>query len=241
MAIALRDFHERVAAGERPAGAVLARFSLAPVDPTTTSRAISFTFSDNSVDAYGDTIDAKGWQWDKSRGVPALFGHDPSKVENVVGRGRNIRVSGDRLVGDIDFAGAEVNPVAEQVYRMVRGGYINSVSVGFQPIDWQLSKDPARKGGIDFKKQKLLEISVVPIPANENALTLARAAGIDVDRLGLSSSEPLTDEELEQVRQLIGGRSNDQSIEDRRLQVRLLGDLEAMNRRREAIALRICP
>ena len=89
---------------------------------------------------------------------------------------------------------------------MVKGGFVNSVSVGFQPIEWTLAKDKARPGGIDFKKQKLLEISVVPIPANENAIALARAAGIDVDRLGLVQKvAPVpTKKGLEQVSWLAG-------------------------------------
>lgn len=197
----LSEFHRRVATGERPTGAVGVQFKFAaPAD--TNSRTVTFRFSDNSVDSYGDTIDAAGWQWDKTNGVPALFGHDPSQVANVIGRGRNIRVMGNSLVGDIEFAEPDVNPVAETLLKMVRAGYITSVSVGFRPLEWKQAKDPKRQGGIDFTKQKLLEISVVPIGANENAIALAKAAGIDVARLGLNAL-PLTHEQrMAEVRRL---------------------------------------
>lgn len=150
------------------------------------SRTIGFVFSDESVDRYGDIIRARGWDLDNFNANPiALFGHDAGSVENVIGRAHNVRVQGSQLVGDIEFMSAEANPNAEAVYQMVKGGFLKTVSVGFSPLEWEQTKDKSRPGGIDFKKQELLEISVVPIPANPNALVQAKAAGIDVDRLAL--------------------------------------------------------
>jgi HK97 family phage prohead protease len=185
-AIQLSEFHRRVAAGERPAGAVGVQFKFAASSSSEAgSRTATFVFSDDSVDSYGDTIDAKGWDLSVYSTNPiALYGHDPSKPEYVVGRSKNVRVEGRRLVGDIEFADASVNPMADTVYRLVREGFLRTVSVGFRPVDWSLSKDKSRPGGIDFKKQVLMEVSVVPLPANSSALLIqAKAAGIDVDRL----------------------------------------------------------
>jgi HK97 family phage prohead protease len=151
-------------------------------------RTVSFVFSDSSVDRYGDTIDARGWVLDNFKANPvALFGHDANTVENVIGNARNVRVEGNRLIGDIEFMPAETNPNAEVVYQMVKGGYLKTVSVGFQPLEWHLTKDKNRPGGVDFRKQELLEISIVPIPANPNALTQAKAAGLDIERIGLKA------------------------------------------------------
>ena len=79
---------------------------------------------------------------------------------------------------------------------MVKGGWLKTVSVGFQPVEWVAAKDKSRPGGVDFKKQTLLEISIVPLPANPNALIQAKAAGVDLVRLGLEvdsgpKSEPV--------------------------------------------------
>jgi hypothetical protein len=63
------------------------------------------------------------------------------------------------------------------VFRLIDAGYINAVSVGFQPIEWEMAKSPDRRGGIDFIKQELLEISVVSLPANANALVEGRSYG----------------------------------------------------------------
>jgi HK97 family phage prohead protease len=154
----------------------------------TDDRTFTFVFSDESVDRYGDVIFARGWDLANFNANPiALFGHDAGTVENVIGRAKNVRVEGSRLIGDIEFMGADVNPNAEAVYQMVKGGFLKTVSVGFQPIEWELAKDKSRPQGVNFKKQELLEISIVPIPANANALLLAKAAGIDIARLGLSA------------------------------------------------------
>ena len=159
-----------------------------PVAVAGNGRAFTFVFSDESVDRYGDVIQSRGWNLDNFNSNPvALFGHDAGSVENVIGNAKNVRVAGDKLVGDIEFMPADVNPNAEAVYQMVKGGWLKTVSVGFAPIEWKAAKDKARPGGVDFVKQELLEISIVPIPANPNALIQAKAAGVDLARLGLKA------------------------------------------------------
>lgn len=181
----IAEFRRRVARGHKPGVAVRFATEGAP-EAAADERAVTFVFSDSSVDRYGDTIDARGWALDNFRANPVvLFGHDSGSVENVIGRAHNLRVQGEQLVGDIEFMTEEVNPQAETVYRMVKGGFLKTVSVGFLPLEWAATKDKARPGGIDFRKQELMEVSIVPIPANPNALAQAKAAGIDVDRLGL--------------------------------------------------------
>ena len=170
-------------------------------DPVASSdaRTLTFVFSDESVDRYGDVIYARGWDLANFNANPiALFGHDASTVENVIGRAKNVRVEGSALIGDIEFMGADVNPNAEAVYQMVKGGFLKTVSVGFQPIEWELSKDKSRPQGVNFKKQELLEISIVPIPANPNALVQAKAAGIAIERLGLQVEATRAPEATEQ-------------------------------------------
>jgi HK97 family phage prohead protease len=188
----IAEFRKLVAAG---AGATIAPTSVVRLaltgEPTVLAetRTVTFVFSDESVDLYGDTIAARGWDWSAFENNPvALFGHDSSKPEYVVGKAKNLRVQGARLVGDIEFMEASVNPTAETVYQMVKGGFLNAVSVGFTPLEWAATKDKSRPGGIDFKRQSLMEISIVPLPANQNALALARAAGIDIARLGMAES-----------------------------------------------------
>lgn len=144
------------------------------------SRKIRFCFSDGSVDRAGDTINPEGWDINGFMKNPvALWAHNAS--EPPIGRASRVLVEDSKLMGDIEFAGADVYPFAETIYQLTRGGFISAVSVGFLPIDWKWADDEKddRGWGIDFQRQELLEISVVPVPCNANALIEARAKGID--------------------------------------------------------------
>jgi hypothetical protein len=45
-------------------------------------------------------------------------------------------------------------------------GFLKSVSVGFIPKSFSFSNELGRAGGIDFASCELLEVSIVPVPAN---------------------------------------------------------------------------
>jgi HK97 family phage prohead protease len=172
------DFRSAAKQGERPEGTV---FRFAATDPQMqdeATRTMRFVFSDATVDHSGDTIDPKGWQLDIFKRNPvALFSH--MSWEPPIGRASNVHVEGQQLVGDIEFATADVYEFADTIYRLVKGKFLNAVSVGFKPVEWAFSSDKARPYGIDFKKQTLLEISVCPVPCNPNALNEARSVGIN--------------------------------------------------------------
>ena len=127
----------------------------------------------------GDTIDPNGWDVGDFEANPvALWAHD--SMQPPIGRASAVAVEGNRLMGNIEFIPAETYAFAETVFRMIEARFLNAVSVGFLPVEYSfVENDPDRGWGIDFKRQKLLEISVCPIPANPNALAEARAKGID--------------------------------------------------------------
>jgi HK97 family phage prohead protease len=141
------------------------------------SRVVTFVFSDGTIDRMGDKIDPYGWELSGFRANPVcLFAHDASSPP--IGKVRRTYVSGDRLMGEIQFASADVYPFADQIYKLIVNGFIRACSVGFTPIEWEWAESKERPMGIDFKRQELLEISVVPIPANANALIEAQAKSL---------------------------------------------------------------
>jgi hypothetical protein len=90
----------------------------------------------------------------------------------------------------------------------MREKFISACSVGFVPLKYSFSRDPDRPFGIDFERQELLEVSIVPIPANANALVQGRSAGFGGrGRAALESRE----EVLERLRR--PGRPTDSSPE----------------------------
>jgi len=68
---------------------------------------------------------------------------------------------------------------------MVQGDWLRTGSVGFRPQDWEVLRDPETNQftGYNFKKQELLEFSIVTVPANPEALVSAKAAGINLKPL----------------------------------------------------------
>jgi HK97 family phage prohead protease len=176
------DFRLAAKDGGEP-DAIVYRFATSePENVDGATRSKRFVFSDATVDHAGDSIDPKGWDLGVFNKNPvALWSHDSSMPP--IGRALNVGVEKGKLVGDIEFAPPEVSEFADSIYRLVDGGYLKAVSVGFRPKDWSFSKDKDRPYGIDFKSQILLEISVCSVPCNPSSLQEARSAGIDTSPL----------------------------------------------------------
>lgn len=135
-------------------------------------------FSNGRVDRQRDVIYQSGWHLDNYRRNPVLlWAHQyGGGGVSVVGKVPDIAVVGDALVGSIEFA---PTPFAEEIRTLVEGGYLNTFSVGFRPLKQAYN---AERDGIDFLEQELLEISIVPVPANPHALVEGRASTPPVSR-----------------------------------------------------------
>jgi len=120
------------------------------------------------VDRMGDRIFPRGIRFENYLKNPTvLYGHSYSSLP--VGRTTSLTASDRDLRAVIQFA---PHDFAQQVYQSYRGGFLNAVSIGFRPLS-----DPERNewGGYDYPQTELLEISAVPIPANQGALVIARS------------------------------------------------------------------
>jgi HK97 family phage prohead protease len=140
-----------------------------------TARTFRFVFSDSGTDRDGDRLNAAGWDTREFEANPiVLFQHD---ANSPIGKASDLRIADNKLTGNITFAETEL---ADTIYQLVAGGFLKAVSVGFSPIDYTFADDPDRRGGVDYHAQKLLEVSIVSIPANPRALIEAQFRGIDV-------------------------------------------------------------
>jgi len=128
---------------------------------------MDFIGSDNSVDRYNEVIDQQGWQLDNFRANPVIPDcHDYSSISRILGRAVMVDVKDGQLVNRVEFC--LDNPMGNLAWKMARGGFIKSQSVGFIPLEW------TNGGGKDqpdrtYTKQELLEISLVVVPANPGA------------------------------------------------------------------------
>lgn len=138
------------------------------------SGTFEFCMSDQTRDRHGDEIVASGWDLAEFKRNPiALANHDPSFV---IGKWTNIRVEGGRLLGHLQLAPEGTSQRIDEVSKLVRAGFLKSCSVGFIPIDYE----ELPSGGRRYKKQRLIECSVVSTPSNPSALTTEKARKLGV-------------------------------------------------------------
>ena len=132
-----------------------------------------FVMSDESTDRVGDVIRASGWDLkDFEKNPVALFGHNHDKP---IGVWENVRVVGKKLVGKLRLAKQGTSAEIDTIRSLVEQRILKSVSVGFQPVEAK----PLKSGGYEFITQKLHECSLVAVPANANALAIAKNLGAD--------------------------------------------------------------
>lgn len=128
---------------------------------------MDFIASDNTVDRYNEVIDQAGWQLDNFRANPVIPDcHDYSSIGKILGRSPMVAIQDGALCNRVEFC--LDNPMGNLAWKMAKGGFIKSQSVGFIPLEWQNGNG---KDGPDrtYTKQELLEISLVVVPANPGA------------------------------------------------------------------------
>jgi HK97 family phage prohead protease len=132
---------------------------------TAGERTITCVASTGSVDRGGDTIDQSGWKLDSYRKNPViLWAHDYTAMP--IAKASKVAVENNALVATIVFPEVGTSTFSDKAWALVQQGVLNAVSVGFVP----LSFEPRQNGGLHFTSQELLEISIVPVPANSQAL-----------------------------------------------------------------------
>ena len=144
----------------------------------------TFTISTASEDREGDKI-FPNWKLDNfQKGGSVLWGHDHSSTpEHVIANPLATWQEGDALKSRAQFTPREVNPMGYLVWKLIQFGALKSASVGFLPLEFEESEErvnPRGWAGIDFKFTELLEWSVVPVPANPEALVEAKSKGLDM-------------------------------------------------------------
>ena len=162
---------------------IIRRFNDAPeirkVDEE--KRTVEFVASDNSVDSYGTVLPVDKWDLRRyeSNGIVGymhdVYGDSWTKSadpDDVIGKGVAF-IEDDKLIVRITFEPKDLNPRADKIFRKLQFGSLHAVSVGFRSTakghmgDEERGEDPNvyYYGGME-----LLEVSVVNIPANANAL-----------------------------------------------------------------------
>jgi HK97 family phage prohead protease len=171
--------------GELGARGVITKTVSAPV------RDMMFTLSDETPDRYGDVVSAGGWELDNFRKNPiALFGHNP---DFPIGRWVDLHIEDKALRGSLALAPPKTSGRIDEIRTLIKAGVLKAVSVGFRSLarpERMMDANGIETGGLRFLKHELLEASLVTIPANPNALAIAKALNVSPDTLNLVFAEP---------------------------------------------------
>jgi HK97 family phage prohead protease len=150
---------------------------------TEDERTATFVASDETVDRYGDIVSLDGWDLANFRRNPIfLWMHSQYQP---IGKVKKIGVEGDKLLATVKFFDKGDSKTADDLWQLVKKRQLRAVSVGFtvkSDADLEPIRDEnERITGWRFLKQELLELSLVSVPANPNALQVARSMGLPQD------------------------------------------------------------
>lgn len=121
--------------------------------------------STSVLDRQNESVNVDGWDLKAFKKNPLLlWAHDHS--EPAIGKVTKVKVEGEGKKRSLLFEAVfqEVTEKAKAVKQLVEDGFISAFSVGFRPLEME---------GDEIIKQELLEISVVNVPANPEAMLLA--------------------------------------------------------------------
>lgn len=129
----------------------------------------------------GMVLEPGGLSVDAYRRNPVILwqhGFDFQRGFLPIGKGANLRMEGDRWLADAEWAGDEFS---QAIGDMVRGGYLNAVSIGWRTLDAGWETREGREVYV-IRRAEMVEFSVVAVPADADALVTARA-GQEADAL----------------------------------------------------------
>jgi HK97 family phage prohead protease/HK97 family phage major capsid protein len=147
-----------------------------------------YVLSDDTPDRMGDIIEAGGWELESFKSNPiALFNHHP---DFIVGRWHRLRIEGNQLRGHLELAPKGTSPRINEIRKLVEAGILKAVSVGFRPLDHSPLNPKDPWSGQRFHKQELVETSLVAVPANPNALAVAKSLNVSPATIDLVFAKP---------------------------------------------------
>ena len=131
-------------------------------------RQVEAVVSTAAVDLAGDIVEPAGCVL-RGKSVIVLAGHDPDRP---IGRAE-VRVGAGAIRAMITFAPEGVSRHADEICGLTKAGILTDLSIGFDPVE--SAPIPGSPGARRFTKWNLLEVSVVSVGCNPEAVVTQRA------------------------------------------------------------------
>ena len=144
-----------------------------------------FRASTNDVDRHGTIIEPRGIDTENFSANPVfMWGHDaygdsgPPDLENVLGRVAEYKSTDQAFDIGVEWASHDRATMARD---LVRAGFLSAVSVGFIPDAESMSTRSVNGSDVPvYERTELVEVSLVPVPSNPNAIALMRGLRLPV-------------------------------------------------------------
>lgn len=145
-------------------------------------RQFDFTLSSEEPDRMNDVVTQLGIDLKAFRTNPVvLWAHNRGfdTPPPPVARVERLWIRDGNLMGTVKFPDPGVHALADTLQGLVSTGFLNAVSIGFRPIETSFDEE---RGGTNFLRTELVELSLVPVPMNASALIemSAAAKGVNV-------------------------------------------------------------
>ncbi len=195
-------------------------------------RTMDVVASTDALDSHGTVLDQASWDLARFIANPVvLYAHNQRDLP--VGFAENVRVENGALHARLRFVTAAANPLAEQVWQLVQQKALRAVSVGFFAGDAKTQKRDGRDVAV-LSGNELLEISVVPVPSNPEAVAKMRARAIAdttptapaadgaipmADKISKPEVSPTVDASAAQVREFAARENAERELGNTRAQL----------------------
>lgn len=124
--------------------------------------------STDDLDRHGEHVSIKGMAIPKDQVIKMYYNHETAGMNLPIGKWLKVWKSDGKLMGlgEVDLE----DDFAVKVYKKVLNGFIDSISVGFYPQEYDGETST-------WTKSELVEASVVAEPANVNARITSKDLG----------------------------------------------------------------
>lgn len=146
----------------------------------TEKRTADFVITTDGVDRDGDIMDPMGMDtthYEKNPTVLTFHNYNSFPVGKVI----NIKKTKKNVRATVEFVPAGVLPEADISWKLVELGFLKTVSIGFLPnYDTIERPENMKRNGQRvyriIRNYELMELSLVPVPSNRDALAIKEAA-----------------------------------------------------------------
>lgn len=127
----------------------------------------------DDLDRHGEHVSIKGMKIDRDRTYKVYYNHQTSGDALPIGVYEKLWKKGNQLMGRFRLF-VEEYPFANQVYKLIKAGGLDSMSVGFIPKEFDAES-------MTWTMSDFMEGSVVAEPANIRAMITAKSLDINPD------------------------------------------------------------